>query len=417
MRRVESRETPLDLLLMGVVFALMGAFFWAIRGTGGYGGAQGGALAGLGWAMLWHAFSRRGGVERERPYGTGHAIAAITLGITLGGMTGYGVYNGWVQGKFYLAYPDGLRAVAPWTGYAMLFLCGLHWGGITGAFLAWCAPLRPVTQRTWPARILAGVAGALLASVIVRVFPQLFLPFYGEGIYGDSANETCRRAMGSIQNIAPHVGAYLGFLGAEIVRRDKRAIGVMLILGLGFAIPFSVGGIWHTFNDSGVRMPWWKFWEMSIGFGGGLAFALVFGLFNQPAGGVSRSVTRNERIGPVAVIIVLASTVVVSSAAKGFLDQHGWGEHGGARSGIAVVWLSCMVAFFVIWLRKPRHPRDEEVVPGWLPPAMVGVIVVAGFLVSMPPKLAPENRVLLALYTGYLVVSIGSFALLRRRRR
>jgi hypothetical protein len=119
-----------------LVMGLMGAFFWAIRGTGGYGGAQGGMLAGLGWAMLWHYFSRFNGDHSRRPYGSGRMIAAITLGIAAGGLTGYGVYTGWVRGKFYLDYPDQVRAVSPLWGYAMLFLCGLHWGGLAGAFMA-----------------------------------------------------------------------------------------------------------------------------------------------------------------------------------------------------------------------------------------------------------------------------------------
>ena len=131
---------PVDYALMAVIFALMGAFFWAIRGTTGYGGSDGGTLAGLGWAMLWFGFSRYGHAARLRPYGTGHMIAAITLGMAVGGMTGYGVYIGWIQGNFYLDYPEGVREIGQWTGFLALFICGLHWGGLAGAFMAWCAP-------------------------------------------------------------------------------------------------------------------------------------------------------------------------------------------------------------------------------------------------------------------------------------
>ena len=163
-----NRMRPVDYFIITIVMGLSGAFFWAIRGTGGYGGEQGAALAGLGWAALWHLSSRLGGADRQRPYGGGAAMAAIVFGIAVGGLTGYGVYNSWVRGEFYINYPEGGRAVGAWTGYAMLFVCGLHWGGMAGVFLAWCAPRIPLQKRDWLLRIGAGIAGAVLASEIGR---------------------------------------------------------------------------------------------------------------------------------------------------------------------------------------------------------------------------------------------------------
>jgi hypothetical protein len=407
----------IDFALLAAIFALMGAFFWAIRGTGGYGGSMGGILAGLGWAMLWFGFSRHGGMPRQRPYGTGHMVAAITLGIAFGGMTGYGVYIGWLRGDFYLDYPEGARAIAPWTGFAMLFFCGLHWGGVTGAFMAWCAPAQPVTRHTWPGRIFGGVAGAVVAALIVRAFPQFFLPFYGEGIYQNPDNATCIRAVGSIRNIAPHVGAYFGFLAAEIVRRDKRAVGMMLVMGLGFAIPFTVGGIWQTYQGSGIDMPWWKFWEMSIGFGGGLAFALAFYLFNRPSLEVPRPVTRNERVWPVAVIISIAATLVVTNAYEGFTRLHGFEWPGAVRLALTLACFLAIGGAFVAWLRAPRKECDEPVLPGWAPAAVLALIVAAGYLVSVPGALHWHNKVLLTLYSIFIPVSVAAFVLLALRRK
>ena len=269
---------PLEYLMVTLILGLMGIFFWAIRGTGGYGGSAGGMLAGLGWAMLWYGLSRHGGQARNRPYGTGHIIAAIMLGIGIGGMTGYGVYVSWVRGDFTMGVTGAItmRPVSPLTGFAMMFICGLHWGGITGAFMAWCAPQQPATKETWALRIGAGIAGAVIAYLIADKVPQLFLPFYSEGIYNE-ANRDCVRAAGSIKNVLPHVGLYIGFLVAECIRKDWRAVKVMLIMGLGFATAFTLGAFWHRGNGD---LPWWKFWEMSIGLGGGLSFGLVFYLFN-----------------------------------------------------------------------------------------------------------------------------------------
>ncbi|HNT88062.1 MAG TPA: hypothetical protein PKL84_09370, partial [Candidatus Hydrogenedentes bacterium] len=60
--------TGTDHLLAMLVMGLMGAFYWAIRGTAGYGGEMGGMLAGFGWALLWYAFSQMGGIGERRPY-------------------------------------------------------------------------------------------------------------------------------------------------------------------------------------------------------------------------------------------------------------------------------------------------------------------------------------------------------------
>ena len=231
-----------DYVLSGVVMGLMGAFYWAIRGTGGFGGSDGGTFAGFGWALLWYAFSVYAGPDgARRPYGTPWMLWAITLGIAFGGMTGYGVYISWLNGRFHLDYPDLVRDVPAWTGYAMLFVCGFHWGGNAGCFMAWCAPTRRVTGRDWAIRISCGIAGAVAAAVFVRVFPQLFLPYYAEGLYDVDEYKTCQRALGSIRNIAPHVGLVLGFLAYELARGDRRAVGMILTMALGFAIPFTVG--------------------------------------------------------------------------------------------------------------------------------------------------------------------------------
>ena len=317
-----DRLRPADYLSITIIMGLMGAFFWAIRGTGGFGGEQGGILAGLGWAVLWYGFSRIDGTARTRPYGHAGAIVAITFGIAVGGFTGYGVYNSWVRGQFFLDHPNGLRDVGAWTGYAMLFVCGLHWGGIPGAFLAWCAPRKPVRWQGWAGRIGGGIAGAVAAGVIVRVFPQWFLPFYNEGIYQLPENATCIRAAGSIRNIAPHVGLFLGFLAFEIGRRDWRAVGIMLVMALGFAIPFSVGGYWHTMNDSALQISWWKNWEMSIGLGGGLAFGLAFYLFNRPEDVAPRPVTSTERIAGAGIPLAIGLAQILMGGYEGFRSLH-----------------------------------------------------------------------------------------------
>ena len=158
--------TRRDYVMTAAVMTLMGGFYWAIRGTTGYGGETGGMLAGFGWALLWYGLSRAGAGAGRRPYGGPWMLLAISLGIALGGMTGYGVYISWVRGTYCLNYPELCRPVSVWTGYGMLFLCGLHWGGNAGCFMAWCAPRRPLRWYDWAMRIGCGVAGAAAARLI-----------------------------------------------------------------------------------------------------------------------------------------------------------------------------------------------------------------------------------------------------------
>ena len=129
--------TGIDYVMAAVIMGLMGLFYCAIRGTAGYGGASGGILAGFGWALIWYAFSQSGEGAARRPYGHPWILLAIACGIAYGGFTGYGVYISWLNGRFFLNHPEMERAVPAWTGYAMLFACGFHWGGNTGCFMAW----------------------------------------------------------------------------------------------------------------------------------------------------------------------------------------------------------------------------------------------------------------------------------------
>ncbi len=398
-----------------LIMGLMGSFFWAIRGTSGYGGSQGGLLAGAGWALLWYYFAHMGGWGAVRPYASPRILAAITFGIAFGGLTGYGVYIAWLQGKYYLDYPNTVRAIAPWTGYAMLFLCGLHWGGITGAFMAWCAPHRPVPRKGWIVRILLGITGAIAAGMIVYHLPQWFLPFYGEGLYDVMENRTCIRAMGSIQNIAPHLGLFLGFLVFEIGRRDWRAVGMMTVMSLGFAVPFTVGGYWHTMQGSALQIDWWKNWEMSIGLGGGLSFGLAFLLFNRPESKAPpREISPMEKILGGAVPLSLAGCSIVMNACKGFVDIHALNVPTWEGRVASIFCALLFVLLLVYWSFRIRQGTDAGRISTFAFVAVLVLIILAGYLVSIPFPLRLANKVLLTCYTVSVGVSLILFRFSRK---
>ncbi len=264
----------------------------------------------------------------------------------------------------------------------------------------------------WLGRIGAGVGGALFAAWFVRAFPQLFLPYYGEGIYDpDLENATCIRAQDSIKTIAPHVGLYLGFLAFELGRRDWRAVKMMLTMGLGFAVPFTIGGYWQTFNGSELALPWWKFWEMSIGLGGGLAFGLAFYLFNRP---VTEEAPRTERVWErrlAGAAVLLAVGSVVFNGFDGIRRLHSLDWSDGLRITVGLFTLAAAAAYGAVML-----PRSKAVLPQSIVLAGVGVIIVAGYLVSIPGEWRLSNYVLVPLYTGYIAVSAGCLVALIRRQ-
>ena len=401
---------------VAAVMALMGAFFWAIRGTTGFGGETGGTLAGFGWALLWCACSQLLGHPDRRPYNGSWLMVAITAGIAFGGFTGYGVYTAWVRGEFYLDYPNGAREVSVWSGYVMLFVCGFHWGGNAGCLMAWCAPEKSLAGRDWIERIAWGIAGALTVYGIVRLAPQAFLPYYGEGIYGVAANRTCTRALGSIRNIAPHAGLVLGFLGYELRRRDRRAAALILTMALGFALPFAVGGWWHTRQGSSLQLDWWKNWEMTIGLIGGLAFGVAFWRFNRPdsprseaQGRLGRALVRSG------LHLSLPSFIVLGGAYDGWCRLT---TIEATRAGYLWLFLLSICLPLALRLRTGRRRREASAASGaslGTSAALVGMIVGAGYLVSVPARWQLANTVLVTLYTFFVCASILLMIALWRR--
>lgn len=408
-----------DYLLVTIVMGLMGAFYWAIRGTTGYGGETGGMLAGFGWALFWYAFSQNGTGAERRPYNQPWLLLAISLGIAFGGYTGYGVYISWLNGRFHLNYPEGVRDVPAWTGYAMLFLCGLHWGGNTGCFMAWCSPHRGLHARDWAARIACGVLGALGMYAFVHMFPQLFLPFYAEGIYEVPDYATCQRSLATIREIAPHLGLFLGFFAYEIVRGDWRAVALILTVALGFAIPFTVGGYWQTRPYPSIEIDWWKNWEMTIGLGGGLSLGLAFWLFNRPGDKHAAPLSARARaFFRTDLILCFASANVVQGAYDGWCEIHNAAP---VISGYAFLALATLILLLAArtWRWVSESP-EAAAAPYRLSMRAViafqAFIIAAGWLVTIPAEWRFANTFLVLMYTGCIGVSLIMVGLLRYRQ-
>lgn len=370
-----ARLSSATYLAIAVIMGCMGLFFWAIRGTGGFGGSTGGIYAGMGWGVLWLVFSHLPGLRGK--LSSPWMVAAITFGIGFGGMTGYGIYISWLRGQFYLNYPEQMRDVASWTGYAMLFICGLQWGGVTGALMAWCHPEAKIGAAQWLLRIISGVIGALLMLFIVRKYPQLFLPFYAEGIYDNPDNATCIRAIRTIDELAPHLGLFFGFLAYELLRQKWTAVKIMLTMSLGFAIPFCVGGYWQTFQGSELKLDWWKYWEMSIGLGGGLALGLAFYWFNTPGSHATTVFSNRDYLLGAAFPIWIGVVRTLINSFDGILRLHGFDQIViDYRTSVLVACLIPITMLFAIWVVHHRHEPGRRFVPLVLWLAVLSVVAI-----------------------------------------
>jgi len=413
--------------LVAMILGMMGLFFWAIRGTGGFGGSAGGLFAGLGWGLLWFTLARSVYSPRH-PLATPRMIAAITLGIAYGGMTGYGVYVSWVKGEFYLDHPEGLRAISPWAGYGMLFLCGLHWGGVTGVLMSWTLPSASIAWPIWPLRIACGVLGGVVALGFVNAFPWLFLPFYDEGLYAIESHRTCQRALGSLRNIAPHVGLLGGCFAFELLRRDRHAVTMITIMALGFAIPFTIGAYWHTWVTTPWPIDWWKNWEMTIGLGGGLAMGLAFYLFRNLVVGSSHDPSRDEsparemgidRDGLAAALIGGGVPIWFAASRSIRNGIRGWAEAHGIDEAVLPYlawpsWVGCVPDLLIvvalgIGVRSYLRGRSASPISDGLIGLILGLMVLLGFAVTLRWPMTINQWVLVTTYSTAIVTSLLAY--------
>ena len=98
-----KRDLTHDLVLPTLLFAVLGAMTWAIRGCSGFGGSMGCVFAGVMWGAAWWFIAREPGAEQSRRYASGWIILAVTAGV---GMSGA---RGWMQWhSFFLGHLQNL---------------------------------------------------------------------------------------------------------------------------------------------------------------------------------------------------------------------------------------------------------------------------------------------------------------------
>ncbi len=417
-RNKNKSDLSNELIVPIILMSTIGAFYWAIRGSAGYGGTSGGLFAGIGWALAWYFLSHKVDAKSPRPFSSGWIVFTIVLGIGIGGMHGYGQFMSWIQGKFYLDYPTSWTAINPAIGYLWLFQCGLTWGGITGLFMGYCGSKRPLRFRDWMLRFVFGITGIFIALSIAIFKPEWINPLFDQINYG--ACPDCTRTLSTSLNAMIWIGLFLGLLSYEVFRREWRNVMLALVMGLGFALAFSIFAFWHFGpNFSTLPIDWWKNWEMSIGFCGGATFGICFYLFNRP---FKNSELKNANIQPdshhrttekiigVDLAIFIALGWSIYNGIGGFVENFSLNQS--LTLLIALPLISIILIYFVIVTYKTinnSHGKNDEKINTRIPALKFLIVhiilIILGYLVSMNPRMAFANWFLIFIYSILLIIS------------
>nr|MDO8089010.1 hypothetical protein [Candidatus Sigynarchaeum springense] len=423
-----------DMVFPVAMMAGFGAFFWGIRGTGGYGGSMGALFAGTGWAVLWYFLSnndkKAGATTGTRPLASRWAFLALTAGIMVGGFHGYGQFISWIKGSWMIQSGTPVDVDPAW-GFLGLLQCGLSWGGTAGAMLGWAVPGSGDWRRArlaWILRTAFGSTGALVGLVIAMAFPGLLVPLYGSSYYSDLATcPQCTRAIETAISSSAQFGMFAGFLVAEIVNKNWRGVALSLIMAAGFGTGFVIASGWFftTLPSS------WKAWEMSIGAIGGASIGIAHFVTNRPVseqgGGVFAVTDRmfQQATKPSIVFghnlpLVLGMSLALFNGMK---PEDGFAKNffaDDAASISIVMGTTCAVmavmwAFFVLSIiftckvdyqgkRWFGRPLVQAIV-------IQGILVAIGFMTTLVPDVPLPESVVFVAGTYVVGLVIGGSAL------
>ena len=270
-----------QLIYPMLLFGGIGAITWAIRGTAGWGGFDGAIIHGMIWGILWYYISYLRGIDaRFESFWLG-------IGVSIGGMWGYGQYVSWIQSEFLLDNSSGtweMISISPLYGYLWFFICGVAWLGIGGIFLGWALGdiHSSFNLKKWIIRILVPLGFALLGILLTKILPQAFFPLYTEELYSENVCNQCERTISTNTTNTAAIMWWVGALVVAKIEKDSTTIKVGSILGIGFGFGFAIAGIWclgYKFNSAFID--WWKVWEMTDGLFAGFLYALALYLVQK----------------------------------------------------------------------------------------------------------------------------------------
>jgi hypothetical protein len=259
----------IDILLPCLLFGSIGAMTWAIRGTNGWGGFEGTVISGMTWGLLWFYIMYLRGIDGRSVF------FWLGLGISIGGMFGYGPYVSWIQGNFSLNGAGNTRYINPIIGYVWFWLCGAAWGGIGGIFLGWSLG-KKVSLKKWIIRLGVPTLFSGIVILIYFLIPSLFNPFYSPNLYTESICHECVDIFETNLTIFFALMWWIGALIVAFIEKDDHTKKYGLILGIFFGLGFTLSAMWTLGNVwAPGYIDWWKIWELSTGFFGGCIYVLI----------------------------------------------------------------------------------------------------------------------------------------------
>lgn len=264
-----SKSFLIDILLPCLLFGSIGATTWAIRGSGGRSGFDGTIIPGMTWGLLWFYIMYQRGIDARS------VVFWLGIGISIGGMFGYGPYVSWIQGNFSLNGAGNTRYIDPIIGYIWFWLCGAAWGGIGGIFLGWTLG-KKVSLKQWIIRLFVPLLFVGIATIIFFLIPPLFNPFYNTDLYTESA---CSECVDVFETNSITFFAIMWWIGAILVaflEKDHHTKNYGLILGIFFGFGFMLSAMWTLgYAWAPGFIDWWKVWELNAGFFCGCIYAII----------------------------------------------------------------------------------------------------------------------------------------------
>jgi hypothetical protein len=223
MRGPYRQDLAHDFVLPALLFAVLGAMTWAVRGCAGAGGMNAHVAPGLTWGAAWWFLARDRGYDQSRRYASGWILLALTAGFAIAGERGWMQWPHFFSGHLATNYSKGEYApIARAYGFLWFFIAGTAWAGLPACLLAWCGSGCSLRAWEWSLRLACGFGAAFLAWRVFTAYPSVFLPLYDSirAKYLDfHANPNLAKLYRDNGASMRQIGFYLGFLLFEAARR------------------------------------------------------------------------------------------------------------------------------------------------------------------------------------------------------
>jgi hypothetical protein len=222
--------------------------------------------------------------------------------------------------------------------------------------------------------------------------------------YADlAANPNLKRLIGDNRLAVMHLGLYLGFLLAEIVRRDWKNVTLITVVGSINGVGWALlqNWTWAKALWPGVGFNWWRCWESSGGISIGIAFGVAYYLVNRPdtdeTGAAYRIPSPSlQRFGAYFGLL-LGLGLSVKNGLKGWANIYIGNEEYWSRLLSMIIFPPVLLGLLVLGIRLVVRPlprnTDDDPIPeaAWLVWAVLIVQNILAQLVTGPHSNWSEN--------------------------